>query len=145
MAIHHSPGALHPGEHPGTELRCIQSTANSFFFAFMHSGELTVPSGTVFGPAKHLTPQDISVDDCQNPSALLKSSKMDHTRQGVDLFVGRTYNPLCPVVAMLRYLAVRGVDNGPLFRFQDGTPLTWSVDKIKTTQNVCNSEVDPVV
>ena len=31
---------------------------------------------------------------------------------------------MCPVVAMLRYLAVRGVDDGPLFRMKEGSPLT---------------------
>ena len=112
----------------------------------MRSGELTVPSGTAFDPAKHLTPHDIYVDDCQNPSALrvhLKSTKTNHTRQGVDLFVGRTQNSLCPVVAMLRYLEVRGVDNGPLFQLQDGTPLTRSrlVDKVKATLQ--KAGVDP--
>lgn len=97
------------------------------FFAFMRSGELVTPAGVPFNPELHLTPLDIAVDSLQNPRALrihLKSSKTDQTRQGVDLFIGRTFNALCPVVATLRYLAVRGFDQGPLFRRQDGRPLT---------------------
>ena len=44
----------------------------------------------------------------------------------MDLFVGRTYNFLCPVVAMLiyLYLAMRGIDSGPLFRQRNGGAFT---------------------
>ena len=93
----------------------------------MRSGELTVPAGTSFDPSIHLTPLDVTIDSMVNPTALkihLKASKTDQSREGADLYVGRTYNPLCPVVAMLRYLAVRGFDQGPLFRLSDGKPLT---------------------
>ncbi len=72
---------------------------------------------------------DVAIDNPQEPSTLkirLKASKTDQMRAGVDIYVGRTYNSLCPVVAMLRYLAVRGFDNGPLFRLEDGTPLSRS-------------------
>ena len=73
------------------------------FFAFMRSGELTVPTGSIFDCTIHLTPRDITVDDLQRPTMLkihVKSSKNDPTRKGVDLFVGRTWNSLCPVVSM---------------------------------------------
>ena len=96
------------------------------FFGFMRSGELTVPEGTIFDPARHLTPKDIMVDDRVNPTMLkirLKTSKTDQTREGINLFVGRTWNSLCPVVAMLRYLSARGMDDGPLFHERNGTPL----------------------
>ena len=77
------------------------------FFAFMRSGEITVPEGTYFNPEIHLTPK--SVDNVHNPAVLkirLKVSKTDQAKQGIDLFVGRTCNSLCPVVAMMKYLAV---------------------------------------
>ena len=86
------------------------------FFAFMRSGELTVPAGSTFDPTMHLTPMDVAADNLLYPSMLkirLKSSKTDQARAGVDVYTGRTYNCLCPVVAMLRYLAARGFDNGP--------------------------------
>ena len=94
------------------------------FFAFMRSGEITPPH---FDASQHPTPLDIAVDDRANPKSLkvhLKSSKTDRTRKGVDLFIRRTYNSLCPVVAILRYLSMRGFDNGPLFQLQDGPRLT---------------------
>lgn len=53
--------------------------------------------------------------------------KTDTTSVGVDIFVGRTYNSLCPVVVLLQYLAVGGFSPGPLFCWQDGSPLTRPV------------------
>ncbi len=43
---------------------------------------------------------------------------------GVDVFVGRTGDCLCPVAAVLTYVAARGPAAGSFFRFADGTPLT---------------------
>ena len=63
----------------------------------------------------------------EKPSSLrirIKASKTDPFRQGVDIFVGRTGNELCPVAATLAYMVQRGPGPGPLFKFQDGKPLT---------------------
>ncbi len=73
------------------------------FFAFLRSGELTTTDGRAFDPTTQLTPMDISFDSINNPSMLkvrLKSSKINQTQQGTDIYVGRTHNHLCPVVAM---------------------------------------------
>ena len=53
----------------------------------------------------------------------LKHSKTDQQQLGVDLYVGRTFNNLCPVAAMLAYLALRGQTEGPLFMV-DSKPLS---------------------
>lgn len=84
---------------------------------------------TIFDPTAHLTFSDVSVDDPKRPAILflnLKKSKTDPFRRGVRLTVGSTQNELCPVSAMLAYLALRGPGDGPLFRWQDGSPLTQS-------------------
>lgn len=97
------------------------------FFAFMRAGELTVPSDDSFDPSVHLCVSDISVDHPSRPSMIkvkIKQSKTDPFRKGVDLFVGTASDALCPVAAVLAYIAVRGTDAGPLFRFQDGRFLT---------------------
>ena len=52
----------------------------------------------------------------------IKYSKTDSFRKGVDL--GQTHNCLCPIMAMMAYLPVRGDTGGPLFHFKDGKPLT---------------------
>ena len=96
------------------------------FFAFLRSGEFTAPA-TTFDPTWHLSPQDILVDSHASPSMLeikIKASKTDQTRKGVSLFVGRTQTSLCPVTAILAYMAVRGTSPGPLFLLNDGTTLT---------------------
>ena len=97
------------------------------FFAFLRSAEFTVPTLQQFDPTCHLTPQDIAVDDVQQPTLMkihIKASKTDQTKVGIDLYVGRTENTICPIAAMLAYLAVRGHTVGPLFLLQDGRPLT---------------------
>lgn len=59
-------------------------------------------------------------------SLLLRCSKTDHVRQGVKVVIGKTGDDLCPVTALLQYLALRGNQQGPLFIRADGKPLTKS-------------------
>lgn len=40
------------------------------FFAFMRSGELTIPEGVQFDPARHLTPLDVAVDSRSHRTAI---------------------------------------------------------------------------
>ena len=40
------------------------------FFAFLRSGEMTVPSANSFDPSWHLTPMDVAVDNSQQPSLI---------------------------------------------------------------------------
>ena len=53
---------------------------------------------------------------------LLRHSKTDNFGAGVSLYVGAMGCNLCPVAAMLSYLAVRPSTPGP-FVHQDGRPL----------------------
>ena len=52
----------------------------------------------------------------------IKASKTDPFRKGVVVYLGRTDNDLCPVGAVAAYLAVRGREPGPFFKFATGTP-----------------------
>lgn len=97
------------------------------FFGFLRSGEVTIQADNAFDPATHITFNDISVDDIQTPSVVkvrLKMSKTDPFHKGVDIIVGKTDNKLCPVSAIMEYLAIRGSSPGFLFKFQDGRLLT---------------------
>ena len=80
------------------------------FFSFLTSGEMTGPEDGEFDPGQHLSFSDIAVD---NPFRL-----------GVTIFIGRTDTTLCPVAALLSYLALQGPGEGPLLRFRDGQALT---------------------
>ena len=97
------------------------------FFGFMRAREFTVNSTQAFDPTVHLTAADISVDQHQSPSLLcvrLKQSKTDPFRVGVSLFLGCTGRDICPVTAVLAYLAIHPTSQGPLFVFRDGSYLT---------------------
>ena len=47
-------------------------------------------------------------------------------KKGVKLVMGRTYDDLCPVTALLSYLIHRGDAPGPLFQLDNHTPLSKS-------------------
>ena len=97
------------------------------FFGFLRAGEFTVRSTREFDPTAALMLEDVAVDRHDNPTMVrirLKSSKTDPFRHGVDVFLGRTHRDLCPVSALLAYVAVRPVVVGPLFAFKDGSFLT---------------------
>ena len=108
------------------------------FFAFLRSAKFTVSSSRQFDPTCHLTPQDIAVDNVQQPAVMkicIKASKTDQTKIGIDLYVGRTDNAICPIAAVLAYLAVRDQAEGPLFKLEDGRPLTQEllVQQLRST------------
>ena len=105
----------------------IWAAASTCFFSFLRAGELTVPSEVAFDAETHLCFADLSIDNTDNPTQVtlhLKASKTDPFRKGVDVVVGRTFDRLCPVAAILTYVARRGNDPGLLFRFQDGRLMT---------------------
>ena len=90
-------------------------------------GEITVPAESAYDPGEHLNCSDVTVDSILNPTLLkvrIKASKTDSFHQGVELFIGKTGNRLCPVAALLAYLAKRGYKEGMLFHFEDGKLLT---------------------
>ena len=105
----------------------LWAASTTCFFGFMRAGEITVPSQGAYDPSAHLSFNDIAVNDPTDPTLMeirVKASKTDPFRNGVNLYVGRTNNELCPIAAMTAYLAIRGGSEGPLFRFENGRSLT---------------------
>ena len=97
------------------------------FFGFIRAGEFTATSVGDFDPSTSLCISDMSVDDRENLSmvcVVLRQSKTDPFRKGISIYLGRTYADLCPVAAILAYIAVRPSITGPLFVFKDGSHLT---------------------
>ena len=95
------------------------------FFGFMRPGELTCSSSYLLHEA--LTTSDIAIDSRDNPTVMtifLRKSKTDQVGKGTYLYLGKTGLTLCPISSMLAYMAVRSPTPGPLFVFQDGTPLS---------------------
>ncbi len=97
------------------------------FFAFLRSGEFTCPSRSAYTQTM-LSPQDITVDNRASPTrvfVMLRSSKTDVFGRGHTLCVGAaTGHCLCPVAALLSYMAIRPPLPGPLFVYQSGDPLS---------------------
>ena len=97
------------------------------FFGFLRAGEFTVPSSTAYDPETHLNLSDVALDSHTNPSMarlLIKQSKTDPFRQGVEIFLGRSGAEVCPVQALIQYIGVRPPTPGPLFILSTGAPLT---------------------
>ena len=121
----------------------LWAAATTTFFSFCRSGEITVECESKFDPQVHLSVADLAVDNPQAPSAIsinLKYSKTDQFRKGVKLVVGKTNNELCPVTALLSYLARRGNAPGPLFQWDNHLPLSKSkfVDHVRQALSAAN-------
>ena len=96
------------------------------FFCFMRAGEFTCPSRQAFTDYM-LSPDDVAVDSHSAPTHMtvyLRQSKTDPFSVGSTLHVGVTGGNLCPVSAVLAYLAIRPRLHGPLFLFKDGSTLS---------------------
>ena len=116
-------------ERPGQVLgvNAVGGMLSVFFFGFLRSGEVVVPSDTSFDTGMHLCFDDIAVDSHLEPSTLrvtLKASKTDPFQKGVVLVIGRGSLEICPISAVLDYMSRRGPAPGPLLVFGDGRCLT---------------------
>ena len=103
------------------------SLLHGLFFGFLRSSKFTVPPPGQFDHSIHLTLSDISLDSRQSPRRVqitIKQSKTDPFRRGVTLSLGCTGHQICPVRAIVPYLAARGNKAGPLFIHQNNTMLT---------------------
>ena len=88
------------------------------FFSFCQSGEDTMEKETKYDPKTHLSFSDLAVDSAMIPLVILlniKCSKTDQGRMGYQVVLGKTGDDLCPVSALLDYLARRGDRPGALF------------------------------
>lgn len=97
------------------------------FFGFFRLGEITCSSPSTVKSHQELLIADLAVDNHSCPTFIsvnLKQSKTDQFRRGARVIVGRTYDDLCPVAALLQYISIRGPQPGPLFSFSDGKFLT---------------------
>ena len=95
------------------------------FFGFFRLGELTAKSESTTDVG--LLFSDVSVDSQDSPTTValrLRRSKTDQVGKGVHIYLGSTGDDLCPVAALLAYIAIRGGSPGPLFCHPNGKPLT---------------------
>ena len=96
------------------------------FFGFLRCGELTEPSQAECNQGAHLSLGDVAIDSKSAPTTIqiiIKQSKTDPLRRGVQLHLRITDSNICPITAILPYLAIRGARPGPLFVVKDGSYL----------------------
>ena len=110
------------------------------YFGFLRSGELTVPDATT---APAISAADVATDSHTCPSFVrirLRKGKTDQLGRGVDIFLGKTGTSLCPVKAVLCFLAIRPKSEGPLLVHADGSPLLRDqfVRMVKRTLRTAN-------
>ena len=122
----------------------LWAASTTCFFGFMRAGEITVPSQDAYDPTAHLSLILTISRPHQSHSNgnSRQASKTDPFRRGVNLYIGRTNNDLCPIAAMMAYLAIRGGSEGPLFRFKSGQPLTRERFVTKVREALSASGVD---
>lgn len=110
---------------PGDHLHVLLwATACIAFFGFLRLGEVTaVPNG----PPPILM-SGVAIDSHSKPTMIkltLGRTKSDPFGTGTTVYLGKTGVQLCPVQAVLGYLAVRPpAQQGPLLVTRDGGPLS---------------------
>ena len=88
---------------------------------------MTVQNQNIFDRTIHHSLQDVALDSRVTLTIIwlaIKESKTDHFHKGVRLCLGSTDSVICPVKAMLTYLAIRGKSLGSLFISKNNTILT---------------------
>ena len=125
----------------------LWAAACTGFFGFLRAAEFLCPSQQDYDPTVHLSLADIAMDNHVNPSVIrirIKQSKTDPFRAGVDVFLGRSDSKICPVGAMVSYLARRGHHPGPLFIHQEsGIPLSRATLVAEIRLAVTDLGLDP--
>ena len=115
------------------------------FFGFLRAGEFT--SSSPNSPDEDIVAvTDITRDPAYPPTFIrvhLRWSKTDPFSAGIDIYLGRTGGTICPVAAVLAFLAVRPAFKGPLFRFCDGSTLSRDrlVREVRSALHGCG--IDP--
>ena len=95
------------------------------FFSFCRSSEVTVENEASYDHKSHLSFNETMY--VASPSVIslnIKCSKTEQGSVGCQVILGKTGDNLCPIAALLDYLARRGDKPGALFEWQEGIPLS---------------------
>ena len=128
---------LHLRASASPEHLMLWAVAALAFFGFFRLGELLPESAPTGQPPSPISWGDVAVDSHSCPSMVrvhLRRSKCDQFGAGVDVIVGRTGTTLCPVAAVVDYVAARGSREGPFFIHADGSAVTkpWFVSRLRS-------------
>ena len=106
------------------------------FFGFFRLGELIPASETADDASRHVQLSNLAADCPHRPTVLskhLRRAKTDQVGKGATIYICRYDSDLCLATALLAWVAARGQQPGPLFRWRDGSPLTkpWVIQKLR--------------
>ena len=93
---------------PGFDSTMLWAACCTAFFGFMQCAEFTTSSTSSYSSRGDFLAEDVAVHSHLELSVIairIKRSKTDQFSTGVTFYLGRTNNKLCPVVALLNYLA----------------------------------------
>ena len=97
------------------------------FHAFLRVGEITsTENSTSVLQFASIQIGQISENEPQDLTLTLSKFKHHQGKPPVDLHLAATHDnkDVCPISAMWEYCKMRGKANGPLFMFQDNTPIS---------------------
>lgn len=142
LHILHTSWSSHPHDY---DTVCMWAACCVAFFAFLRCAEFTCNTLGSHSDAV-LSRDDVAIDSRDNPTIVhltLRHSKTDIFGVGVTIHLGRTGQLLCPVSALLAYLARRPPVPGPLFLLQSGQPLSRQrlVAAVRDTLTAAGMEV----
>ena len=114
-------------------------------FGFLRIAEFTAISSS--DPAPNIVSiSDIYRADGYPPGFIriyLRQSKTYPFGNGVQIYLGRTDNAICPVAALLSFIAVRPPHlSGPLLRFPNGSTLTRAILVTQVKRALTASGID---
>ena len=121
--------------HPHKEL--MWAVACTAFFGFFRLGELLPGSTALDQHTAVIRWSDVAIDSRENPAMVkihLRRSKFDQLGVGADIVLGRTGHSLCPVTAIIDYIATRGPRPGIFFQLPQAQAVTkaWFVDQLRS-------------
>ncbi len=97
------------------------------YFGFMRSGEFT--SCQANQGSSTLQTSEVAMDSHSNPTVIrlfLRKAKTDPFGKGVYIYLGKTSKPVCLVMVLRKYLAIRPSHQGALFIWKDGSSHSQS-------------------
>jgi len=142
-----TPSKSSPPGHSGSYTKHLcssvqdsQPIAGNNAVGFLWVGEMTVPTQHAYNDSIHLSLEDVTLDSRLTPTLVwltIKQSKTDLFCKGALLCLGLSSSVVCPVKALLPYLALRGSEPGSLFVHIEEQPIE---DKRKNTwKNDCHA------
>ena len=111
------------------------------YFGFIRVGEFTA----VDSSPPNIVMSEVAINSRSVPTAIrlrLRRAKTDPFGRGVEIFMGVSGTGVCPVSALLWYLAVRPLGDGHLFVWKDGRPLTRSAFVTTLKQGLRSAGLD---